>query len=172
MCTITTIFHETPSIYGALYRSLGRIVNLSMIHRSQFFMIRLPWLSFPQFNQNSRAATIVAAIASTQLSGMKFTVHVSLADLAQALNHQIVVFCLGAVATFTIRFTNDVKNSLPASSLSTNASNIYRVPPNVRFEIDDVEARWTYNHKFDYIHCRFMGNAIRNWDQLVDQCFE
>ena len=59
-----------------------------------------------------------------------------------------------------------------ASSLSTNASNSHRVPPNVRFEIDDVEAGWTYNQQFDYIHCRFMGNAIRNWIQLVDQCFE
>ena len=55
---------------------------------------------------------------------------------------------------------------------STNASYTHRVPPNVRFEIDDVEAGWTYNQKFDYIHCRFMGNAIRNWYQLVDQCFE
>ncbi|CAF9915342.1 MAG: hypothetical protein ALECFALPRED_010113 [Alectoria fallacina] len=41
------------------------------------------------------------------------------------------------------------------------------VPPNVRFEIDDVEADWTYHQKFDYIHCRFMGNAIQNWPRLI-----
>ncbi|KAF6223568.1 hypothetical protein HO133_000411 [Letharia lupina] len=46
------------------------------------------------------------------------------------------------------------------------------VPPNVRFEIDDVEANWTYHQTFDYIHCRFMGSAIRNWPRLVRQCFE
>lgn len=46
------------------------------------------------------------------------------------------------------------------------------VPPNVRFEIDDVEAEWTYYQKFDYIHCRFMGNAIKDWPRLVRQCFE
>lgn len=49
---------------------------------------------------------------------------------------------------------------------------IIRVPPNVRFEIDDVEAEWTYHEKFDYIHCRFMGNAIQDWPRLVRQCFE
>lgn len=47
-----------------------------------------------------------------------------------------------------------------------------RVPPNVRFEIDDVEADWTYKQKFDYIHCRFMGNAIQNWPRLISQCFQ
>ena len=48
----------------------------------------------------------------------------------------------------------------------------YRVPPNVRFEVDDVEAEWTYHQKFDYIHCRFMGNAIQDWRKLVGQSFE
>ncbi|KAA6411938.1 MAG: hypothetical protein FRX48_04088 [Lasallia pustulata] len=43
------------------------------------------------------------------------------------------------------------------------------VPPNVRFEIDDVEADWTYTSKFDYIHCRCMGNAIRDWPTLFRQ---
>ena len=44
------------------------------------------------------------------------------------------------------------------------------VPPNVRFEVDDVEAEWAYHEKFDYIHCRFMGNAIQDWPRLLKQC--
>lgn len=47
-----------------------------------------------------------------------------------------------------------------------------RVPPNVRFEVDDVEADWTYHQKFDYIHCRFMGIAIKDWPRLIRQCHE
>ena len=47
-----------------------------------------------------------------------------------------------------------------------------RVPPNVRFEIDDVEEPWTYHQKFDYIHCRFMGNGIKDWPKLLGQCLE
>ena len=31
-----------------------------------------------------------------------------------------------------------------ASSFSTKATENHRVPPNVRFEVDDVEADWTY----------------------------
>jgi len=46
------------------------------------------------------------------------------------------------------------------------------VPPNVRFEVDDVENEWTYHQKFDYIHCRFMAFAIRDWPKLIRQCFE
>lgn len=46
------------------------------------------------------------------------------------------------------------------------------VPPNVRFEVDDVEDDWTYNQPFDFIHCRMMGNAIHDWPKLHRQCFE
>ncbi|KAI4256934.1 MAG: hypothetical protein L6R42_005948 [Xanthoria sp. 1 TBL-2021] len=46
------------------------------------------------------------------------------------------------------------------------------VPPNVRFEVDNVEEDWTYHQPFDYIHCRMMGNAIRDWPRLNRQCFE
>ena len=46
------------------------------------------------------------------------------------------------------------------------------VPPNVDFELDDVEEEWTYMRKFDFIHCRSMAGSIRNWPKLVKQCFE
>ncbi|MCJ1351091.1 MAG: hypothetical protein MMC33_001073 [Icmadophila ericetorum] len=46
------------------------------------------------------------------------------------------------------------------------------VPPNVRFEVDDVEADWAYSQKFDFIHCRSMGTTIRDWPRLIKQCFE
>ena len=47
-----------------------------------------------------------------------------------------------------------------------------RVPPNVRFEVDDVEADWTYQRPFDFIHGRFLGGAIRDWPRLVRHCYE
>ena len=46
------------------------------------------------------------------------------------------------------------------------------VPPNVSFEVDDVEADWTYSQKFDFIFCRAMGMGIRNWPRLIQQCYE
>ena len=47
-----------------------------------------------------------------------------------------------------------------------------RAPPNVHFEVDDAEADWTYSNSFNYIHCRYMGNAIQDWARLTRQCFE
>lgn len=46
------------------------------------------------------------------------------------------------------------------------------VPPNVRFEIDDVEDTWTYATPFDYIHARYLAGAIRDWPRLVRQSFD
>lgn len=49
---------------------------------------------------------------------------------------------------------------------------ILRVPPNVKFEIDDAEAEWTWplSH-FDLVHMRTMTGCIRNWDKLFAQAF-
>ncbi|KAN0122948.1 S-adenosyl-L-methionine-dependent methyltransferase [Hyaloscypha variabilis] len=45
------------------------------------------------------------------------------------------------------------------------------VPPNVQFEVDDVEGEWTYNTPFDLIHSRFMVASIKNWPKLVNQVY-
>lgn len=47
-----------------------------------------------------------------------------------------------------------------------------RVPPNCRFEIDDVEEPWTYRNTFDFIHARDFLFSIRDWQALVNQCYE
>ncbi|OHE95755.1 hypothetical protein CORC01_08896 [Colletotrichum orchidophilum] len=45
------------------------------------------------------------------------------------------------------------------------------VPPNVRFEIDDIEEEWTYSKPFDYIHSRFMNASIADWKKYVKKCY-
>ncbi|WDK21026.1 methyltransferase domain-containing protein [Colletotrichum graminicola] len=46
------------------------------------------------------------------------------------------------------------------------------VPPNVRFEIDDVEESWTFSVPFDYIHSRGMTSSIGNWDKYLQQAYD
>lgn len=46
-----------------------------------------------------------------------------------------------------------------------------RVPPNVKFEIDDCEEEWTFTQPWDYIHSRYMIGSIRNWPRLIAQSF-
>jgi len=46
------------------------------------------------------------------------------------------------------------------------------VPPNVRFEIDNAEAEWTWDDDtFDFIHIRTLTGSIKDWDRLYEQAF-
>ncbi|MCJ1224054.1 hypothetical protein MMC12_000697 [Toensbergia leucococca] len=71
-----------------------------------------------------------------------------------------------------IRVNSSIEASIQILGNDLSPIQPHWVPPNVRFEVDDAEADWTYSQKFDYIHCRCMGNAIYNWPRLVQQCFE
>nr|XP_036578046.1 methyltransferase domain-containing protein [Colletotrichum truncatum]KAF6785176.1 methyltransferase domain-containing protein [Colletotrichum truncatum] len=46
------------------------------------------------------------------------------------------------------------------------------VPPNVRFEIDDIEESWTFSQPFDYIHSRMMKGSIRDWKNFLQNCYD
>ncbi|TGZ82104.1 S-adenosyl-L-methionine-dependent methyltransferase [Ascodesmis nigricans] len=45
--------------------------------------------------------------------------------------------------------------------------------PNVKFELDDLEKKWTYakNH-FNFIHSRHLTMSIRNWPQYLLQIYK
>lgn len=46
------------------------------------------------------------------------------------------------------------------------------VPPNVRFIVDDAEARWLYaNDSVDYIHLRHMAPSIKDWPKFLSQAY-
>ncbi|TEA12661.1 Secondary metabolism regulator LAE1 [Colletotrichum sidae] len=46
------------------------------------------------------------------------------------------------------------------------------VPPNVRFEIDDIEDEWTFSQPFQYIHSRFMTSSIGDWKLFLQRCYD
>ncbi|PSS22460.1 hypothetical protein M430DRAFT_65619 [Amorphotheca resinae ATCC 22711] len=46
------------------------------------------------------------------------------------------------------------------------------VPPNLRFEIDDVQDRWTYPRDyFDFVHLRGLFGSIKDWPGLYSQAY-
>ncbi|OLN87588.1 Trans-aconitate 2-methyltransferase 10 [Colletotrichum chlorophyti] len=45
-------------------------------------------------------------------------------------------------------------------------------PPNVRFEVDDLEEDWNYSRPFDYIHSRMMTSSVGDWNVYVKKCFD
>ncbi|KAK1979115.1 S-adenosyl-L-methionine-dependent methyltransferase [Colletotrichum cereale] len=46
------------------------------------------------------------------------------------------------------------------------------VPPNLKFEVDDIEEDWLYSRQFDYIHSRFMNGSFADWKKFVTQAYE
>ncbi len=46
------------------------------------------------------------------------------------------------------------------------------VPPNVKFEVDDVESPWVYDEPFSYIFSRYMAASISDWPSLVQRTYE
>lgn len=46
------------------------------------------------------------------------------------------------------------------------------LPPNLSFEVDDLEEPWTFSTKFDYIHARMMTGSIVDWPRLIKQSYE
>ncbi|KAF1953810.1 S-adenosyl-L-methionine-dependent methyltransferase [Byssothecium circinans] len=46
------------------------------------------------------------------------------------------------------------------------------VPPNVKFEVDDIEDEWVYSSKFDFIHARYLACSIKDWPKLMKQSFD
>ncbi|KAF8466870.1 S-adenosyl-L-methionine-dependent methyltransferase [Kalaharituber pfeilii] len=46
------------------------------------------------------------------------------------------------------------------------------VPPNLKFEVDDMEEDWTYHDDFfDYIHIRSLSGSFRSWDAILAQAY-
>ncbi|KAF4862744.1 Secondary metabolism regulator LAE1 [Colletotrichum siamense] len=46
------------------------------------------------------------------------------------------------------------------------------VPPNVRFEVDDIEDEWTFSRPFEYIHSRYMTSSISDWPKFLRKCYD
>jgi ubiquinone/menaquinone biosynthesis C-methylase UbiE len=42
------------------------------------------------------------------------------------------------------------------------------IPPNCRFEVDDINKEWTFpENKFDFIHIRYMTGTVPSWPELL-----
>lgn len=46
------------------------------------------------------------------------------------------------------------------------------VPPNLHFEVDDLEQEWLYGaDRFDLVHMRFMFMSVRDWPAALAQAY-
>lgn len=60
----------------------------------------------------------------------------------------------------------------PHPTYRTSQPNNYRVPPNCRFDLDDMERPWMWQeNSFDFIFSRDLLLSIRDFPKLIDQCY-
>ncbi|KAF8542380.1 S-adenosyl-L-methionine-dependent methyltransferase [Trichophaea hybrida] len=46
------------------------------------------------------------------------------------------------------------------------------VPPNCKFEVDDIMQTWTFqDNSFDYVHSRNLAQCIEDWDKYMSQIY-
>ncbi|KAH0424592.1 methyltransferase domain-containing protein [Colletotrichum camelliae] len=48
---------------------------------------------------------------------------------------------------------------------------VVSVPPNVKFEVDDIEQPWAYSQLFDYVHIRGMTSSISDWPAFFEKVY-
>lgn len=46
------------------------------------------------------------------------------------------------------------------------------IPPNLTFQVDDIEEPWSFSQPFDYIHSRMMTSSLADWKTYLRQCFD
>lgn len=46
------------------------------------------------------------------------------------------------------------------------------VPPNLSFQIDDLEEPWTFTVNFDFIYTRMMAWSFADWPNFLRQCYD
>jgi hypothetical protein len=47
-----------------------------------------------------------------------------------------------------------------------------QIPQNCSFRVDNIEADWISDEKYDFIHSRAMVAGIKDWRRLIEQSFE
>ncbi|KAK3358186.1 S-adenosyl-L-methionine-dependent methyltransferase [Lasiosphaeria hispida] len=72
-------------------------------------------------------------------------------------------------------WANDLADEFPSAAIfGVDLSPIQSpfVPPNVRFQIDDLEEPWTFTTKFDFIYSRMMTAALADWPRFFQQAYD
>ncbi|KAK4449055.1 S-adenosyl-L-methionine-dependent methyltransferase [Podospora aff. communis PSN243] len=79
------------------------------------------------------------------------------------------------VGTGTGIWAVDFADEFPATSVvGVDLSPIqsHFVPPNLSFQVDDVEEPWTWGVKYDFIYSRMMTAALADWPRFFERAYD
>lgn len=79
------------------------------------------------------------------------------------------------IGTGTGIWAIDIADRFPSAQVIGNDLSAIQplwVPPNLQFEIDDLESEWTTGHAaFDFIHVRYMMACVSDWPALFRKAY-
>ncbi|KXH28233.1 methyltransferase domain-containing protein [Colletotrichum simmondsii] len=90
-----------------------------------------------------------------------------LAPINQAKLHRIL-----DVGTGTGIWSIEMGDLFPEAEIIGNDLSAIQpkwVPPNVKFEIDDVESEWVGQNKYDFIFSRYLSGSLADWPTYVNR---
>ncbi|KIW27718.1 hypothetical protein, variant 1 [Cladophialophora immunda] len=132
-------------------------------HGRRYHSFREGTYNFPNDEQEQKRYDIMHEVFLTAMDGQHF-----LAPLNQDLGRIL------DVGTGTGIWAIQIGDMFPSAIVIGNDLSPIQpqwVPPNVRFEVDDVESEWQYSQPFDFVHCRYMAGSIADWPRLMSQCY-
>ncbi|KAK1755495.1 S-adenosyl-L-methionine-dependent methyltransferase [Echria macrotheca] len=140
------------------------IENYPVEHGRRYHAFRAGRYSRPNDEQEAERLLLLHEIM-TQVQGGLYTAPVDKEKTKRILD----------IGTGTGIWAISVAEDFPKATVIGNdlsATQPNFVPPNVRFEVDDVEDPWVHSDKFDFIFCRYMAASIHDWPKLVGSVFE
>ncbi|WDK12919.1 methyltransferase domain-containing protein [Colletotrichum graminicola] len=93
-----------------------------------------------------------------------------LAPIDEAKTHRIL-----DVGTGTGIWSMEMGDLFPKAEILGNDLSAIQpdwVPPNVKFEIDDVESEWVNDQKYDFIFSRYLSGSLADWPTYVRRVYE
>lgn len=145
----------SSSIFCFTYAN-GRRYHADRFHRADYFM--------PNDDSEQERLDLYHHIFLTLLGGKLGT--------APLDNPQRVLDVGTGTGIWAIDFADE---NPQAEVIGTDVSPIQPswVPPNLKFEIDDMEEDWTHpDNYFDYIHMRSLSGAFQHWDAILAQAYK
>ncbi|RVX73473.1 hypothetical protein B0A52_03115 [Exophiala mesophila] len=138
--------------------------NYKWEHGRRYQSFREGTYNFPNDEEEQERYDIMHAVFLTAMDD-----HLFLAPLNQDLGRIL------DIGTGTGIWAIQIGDMLPSAVVTGNDLSPIQprwVPPNVTFEVDDVESEWQYSRPFDYVHSRYMAGSIADWPRLMSQCYK
>ncbi|PYI08362.1 methyltransferase domain-containing protein [Aspergillus sclerotiicarbonarius CBS 121057] len=156
-----------PTDVGSYATSLSSsIFDYKWVNGRRFHAYKEGSYKFPNDEREQNRLDMIHYVFKTAMGGQLFLAPV---DVEQPLR----VLDLG---TGTGLWATEVGDQYPNIKLilGNDLSPIQptMVPPNVVFEVDDIEAEWPPRQPFDLIHARYLCGSIQDWPKLFQQAYE